>query len=502
MSTPTIQRQSILSSLIIMLGFGFGAVNILFLQKLVLSREQWGLTRVVAESALLLSGFATLGMPMIAGKFLPFYHRYLPAGKNDLPFQALRISAAGLAMVVAFMLLAKNPIISFLGRDNPFFPPFYYALVLFTIFQSVFLFMEVYAAYAGKTVAANAIKELLFRALTTLCLVLLLAHAVSFEGFMALFACTYLPCALLMIIVVVRAKGFPVHTQLSSVTRRLRGKMLSFGSFVLFSQISNIAFLVCDTLFLANRYNFSQAGIYAVAQYFSQVIEIPIRSTQSPAIPRLAEYWRSKNMEGILSIYRKSCINLLIAAMAIGGFILINLHNLGRFYGPDYSGMLLPLAILVVARWINAGTGLNTLILQLSTRWRFDFYSTFIYSVIGIPLNYFLIKHFGMLGAALANVIAMVLYNGVRYWFLMHTFGLQPFTWRNAAMLAGGCLLIGAVYVLPALPNLWLDGICRSALFLLAYGTMVVKCRFSAEVNLLWNKWSGRLRLRLRSSSQ
>jgi O-antigen/teichoic acid export membrane protein len=337
MATPTIQRQSILSSIIIMLGFGFGALNILFLQKLVLSRQQWGLTRVVAEGALLLSGFATLGMPMIAGKFLPFYRRYLPAGQNDLPFQAMRISLVGLSLVVAFLLLARQPIIAFLGRNNPFFPPFYYALVLFTVFQSVFLFMEVYAWYADKTVAANAIKELLFRLLTTLCLLALGLQWVDFDGFVALFACTYLPCALLMIAVVVRAKGFPLQPKLSSVTRRLRRKMLSFGAFVLFSQLSNIAFLVCDTLFLASIYNFSQAGVYAVAQYFSQVIEIPMRSSQSPAIPRIAEYWRAKNLDGILSIYRKSCLNLLIAAMAIGGFILVNLRNLERFYGTDYA---------------------------------------------------------------------------------------------------------------------------------------------------------------------
>ncbi|TAD92266.1 MAG: lipopolysaccharide biosynthesis protein [Bacteroidetes bacterium] len=490
MSTPTIQRQSIFSAIIIVLGFGFGALNILFLQKLVLSAEQWGLTRVIAESALLLSSFATLGMPMIAGKFLPFYNRYLPAGQNDLPFHALRISLLGLLLVVAFLVVARQPTISFFGRNNPIFPPYYYALVLFTVFQSMFLFTEVYAAYAGKAVISNAIKELMFRVLTTVCLLLLWTKLVSFSTFVALFASTYLPCALLMVVVLLRAGQLRFYTRTSTVTRRLKQKMVSYGSFVMFSQISNIAFLVCDTLFLARMYNFSQAGIYAVAQYFSQVVEIPIRSTQAPSIPRLAEYWRAKNMEGIQSIYRKSCVNLLIAAMAIGGVIIVNLHNLGRFYGNTYNTMLLPLAVLVLARWINAGTGLNTIILQLSPRWRFDFYSTLIYSIIGIPLNALLIHNMGMLGAALANVIAMLLYNGVRFWFLYHRFGLQPFSWRNGGVLLGGGLVIAVIYAVPALPNLWADGICRTTLFALAYATLMVKAGLSPEVTQLWHKWS------------
>jgi O-antigen/teichoic acid export membrane protein len=147
----------------------------------------------------------------------------------------------------------------------------------------------------------------------------------------------------------------------------------------------------------------------------------------------------------------------------------------------------------VPARWINAGTGLNTIILQLSTRWRFDFYSTLIYSVIGIPLNYLLITHLGMVGAALATVVSMLMYNGVRFWFLYYRFGLQPFDWRNAAVLGSGGVLIGLVYAIPSLPNLWIDGICRSAVFFTAYATLIVRAGFSGEVNLLWRKWSGKI---------
>lgn len=493
MSTPSIQRQSILSTIIILVGFCFGALNLLVLQRLILDGQQWGLTRVVTEGALLLSGFATLGMPMVTGKFLPFYKRYLPANQIDLPLIALKIASAGLAFTLLLLWVCKPYIIPIFGRNNPFFPPFYYSLVVFTIFQTVFSFMEMYAWYAGKTVATSALKELLFRVLTTVCLLLMWLGWVDFNGFMTLFACTYLPGAVWIIVIVVKAKGIVLYPKTSQVTRRLKDKMMALGSFVFFSQLSNIAFIVCDTLFLASLYNFKQAGIYAVAQYFSQVIEIPMRSMQNPSIPLISEYWRTKNFHGLQSIYRKSCINLLIAGMAIGGGILINLNNLGRFYGDSYTIMLLPLAILVFARWINLGTGLNTIILQLSTRWRFDFLSTMIYSIIGIPLNYLLITQMGMIGAAIASVIAMLLYNFVRFVFLYKTFGLQPFTHQNLQLLVGGLVIIGIIYYLPALAYWWLDAFLRSILFLTIFGVFVVKMKLSDEVNWLWQKWSKKL---------
>src|SRR4029078_11205830 len=131
-------------------------------------------------------------------------------------------------------------------------------------------------------------------------------------------------------------------------------------------------FVVCDTLFLASMYNFSQAGIYAIAQYFSQVLEVPMRIIQSSSVPMISEYWRAKNMAGLNSIYKKSCINLLVAGMALGGIILINLGNISRYFGAEYAIMITPLAILVVSRWINLGTGVNAIIIQLSSYWRFD----------------------------------------------------------------------------------------------------------------------------------
>lgn len=265
--------------------------------------------------------------------------------------------------------------------------------------------------------------------------------------------------------------------------------MLSLGSFVFMSSLSNIAFVVCDTLFLASLYNFSQAGIYAVAQYFGQVLEVPMRSMQSSSIPLISEYWRAKNFAGLQSIYRKSCLNLLIAGMGLGGLILINLHNLERYFPADYTIMILPLALLIVARWINLGTGLNTIIIQLSTMWKFDFTSTLIYSIIGIPLNYLLIRNFGMWGAALANIIAVSMFNGVRFAFLYYKYGLQPFTKMNLFLVAGGIVIIAGVYLIPSVNNLYIDGLLRSALFIALFGFFVIRFKISDEVQMLWNKW-------------
>src|SRR6188768_3020103 len=107
----TIQRQSILSTIIIFAGFGFGALNLIVLQKWLLTSEQWGLTRVITEASVLLANFATLGTPVVVAKFLPFYKKYLPQQKNDLPYITLIIYIGGLIFTMFLMFVLREQII-------------------------------------------------------------------------------------------------------------------------------------------------------------------------------------------------------------------------------------------------------------------------------------------------------------------------------------------------------------------------------------------------------
>jgi O-antigen/teichoic acid export membrane protein len=252
--------------------------------------------------------------------------------------------------------------------------------------------------------------------------------------------------------------------------------------------------MVADTLFLASMYSFEKAGVWAMAQYFATVLEAPVRSLTSSAVPMVAEYWRQKNRTGILSVYKKSCINLLLVGLALGGLIIINIPNLLLFLkNPEYAALYIPLIILVISKLINLGTGLNEMIIKLSTRWRFDFISTIIYSLVGIPLNFFLIRSYGMTGAAVANLLAMLVYNGLRWWFLYKNFGLQPFDRRFPELLLVAGTLIALLALLPHAGHWLPDLLWRSVAYVLLFGTWILYRGYSEEVNWLWAKWSRKL---------
>lgn len=494
---PSIQRQTILSSIFTFLGFGIGAAN-MFAYSHVLPSDQIGLIQVVTNFALVAASIAMLGSGSVFSKFFPYYRHYLPAKKNDLPFLIVVTCAIGLLVVLlAVYLLEPSIILAFAPPKNQeIFTRFYWVLFPFIICWMVFSACEPFFWACGKTVIYNFLKETSFRIFTAGLLLMVFFNIIHFTGYIYFFAFIYFIPALVAVGYLYRTKKFTWHPHVSPVTQRLKGKMVSFSMFLFFTSVLTLIVRVCDTLFLASLKGFDNAAYFIFPLYLSQVLDVPNRSITGGAVPKLSEYWRIRNLEGIASIYRKSAINLMITGLALGGLIIINLPNAVRFLPPEYSVIQLPTIILVISQLVNLSTGINTLIIHTSSRWRFDFISTMVWSVLSIPLNFILIRYMGINGAAIAVLASSVFYNVYRWFFLYRQFDMQPFTFKNGEVFLIGAALVAAFYFVPRLPNLYIDSALRSLLFTVVFAWVTIRNKYSEEVNALWEKWSRKIYFR------
>ena len=499
---PSIQRQSILSSLFIYIGFGIGALN-MSLKPFVLDTHQVGLIQVVNDFSIVAAVIATLGTGPVISKFFPYYRHFLPKEKNDLIFLVTVIAGIGSVLVLLTAYFAKPYIVIIFARyDQEIFSRFYWTVFPYLFLYLIFSLTEPLFWMSGKSVVYNLIKETGFRALTTGFLLLLFFKLIHLTGFMYLYAFLYFIPVIVAITLLYRTRQFTWYPKVSTVTKRLRGKMVTFSSFLFFTGLLTLLVRVCDIFFLAGQKSFAQAGIFSYALYISQILDVPNRSITGGAVPVLVEYWRTKNLKGIASIYRKSALNLMIAGLALGGLIVINLPSAVRFFKEHIEIPILPTVILVIAQLINLATGLNAQIIHTSSsRWKFDFVSTMIYSVVSLPLNFFFIKYMGITGAAMATLVSSIFYNTYRWIFLYKEFRLQPFEWKNLELLLIATALTGLLYLIPSFPdvfslkllNLAIDVALRSLLFAGVFGFIIISRRYAEEVNFLWTKWSGKL---------
>ena len=98
-----IRRQSIISSILIYVGFAFGALNTYLFTREdgPFTKEEYGLTGIFMAIGSIMMSVATLGMPAYINKFFPYYKDHLPKNKNDQAALALLVSFFGFLIVAS-----------------------------------------------------------------------------------------------------------------------------------------------------------------------------------------------------------------------------------------------------------------------------------------------------------------------------------------------------------------------------------------------------------------
>jgi O-antigen/teichoic acid export membrane protein len=215
----------------------------------------------------------------------------------------------------------------------------------------------------------------------------------------------------------------------------------------------------------------SDVGVYTLATFIATTIQVPQRSIVSAVIPVLSTSWKTKDYAEIQRIYSRTSINLLLLALFIFFIIWLNLNDMFTVLNinEDYEAGKMVILILGISKIIDAGTGVNSQIIGTSNFWKFEVLTGILLLAISIPLNYFLVKRFGINGSAVSNLIAFSIYNAVRLIFIYKKFKMQPFTTKTfGALLISFTVYLTCFYLFNTI-NSWGGILLRSAVFSTAF---------------------------------
>ena len=467
-----IQKQGIKSSIFIMIGFVIGAVNLLVLFPMFFSKNDQGLVRAMIDIGATLSVFCTLGTLPVVYKFFPFYNHYLGPKKNELPFLTLIINLIGFGLLLWIGWENKDFIIRKLGK-SPSLATYFNYVYPYTFFLLIFYWLEAFAWGLQKGVFTNFLRETAVRILTTFLILAFGLKWLNLDQFILLFSGIYVIPTLLLIYNLSTSHEWSFRSfRISNVTRRLKGKMLNFALFVFAGQFFNLLARTNDTFMIVGLRGLSDAGIFAIATYVAAIMEIPQRSLNAISIPILAKSWKDKDFANIKHVYHKSVSNLLAIGLLLFGLIWLNIENLVSFLNwisnkenGGYDALVPLIFIMGLAKLIDLATGVNGQIIGTSNYWRFDFFTNLFYIVLSLPLNYYLISHYQLIGLAYSNLAALLLYNSVRFLFLFKKFKLQPYTIQHGLFLVLTIGLMFLIYKIPSVSNFALNIAIKSTIY-------------------------------------
>ncbi len=486
-----VRKQSIVSTVFVYAGFLVGFVNTyLFTREgSVFTPSEYGLTQIFIAVANLMYAFSNLGMVSVVYKFYPYYNDNLPKKKNDLLTWTLLVSSIGFCCVIVAGIVFKGLVIQKFEGNSPEFIQYYFWVFPFGFSLLMFSIFEVFAWNIRKSIFTTFLRELFFR-LIVLGLIFLLSFKLitDFDTFIKLYAFSYGIVALVLLIYLAWKKEFYITFTLSRVTKKFYKKMVSMASLIYVgSTIYTIAMFI-DAIIIASLLGTDSVAVFGLAFVIAGLVQAPQRGAVAASIPVLSKAWKDKDYEKINLIYQRSGINLLIASLGIFLIIWLNYADAVHTFKlkPAYLQSQWIFFFLGLARVVDLGTGVNSQIIGTSTFWRFEFISGMVLLALAVPLNYYLVKHFGVIGAGYSAVISYSVYNIIRILFLKKKFNMHPFSMKTlyAVLLAfvAYCVCYFSFRAIHGFTGIML----KTLVFIALYGGAIIYFNLSPDVLSIW----------------
>ena len=213
-------------------------------------------------------------------------------------------------------------------------------------------------------------------------------------------------------------------------------KLMYFSLPLLFSGLVGVISGNIDQFMIGYYLNPSQVGIYRIARQFAGLTTIAYASLLSTIGPVIAELYHKDKIDELKELYILSTKWVSVFNLLLFGILLLLASDLMRVVGPEFvsgSGVLIVVGLGLI---VNAMTGTADSINIMTGHPRYSLYSKLVVMGSNIVLNGLLIPRFGIMGAAVATMVAIVLSNTMNVLFLYHLMKFQPFNRQYLYILA------------------------------------------------------------------
>jgi O-antigen/teichoic acid export membrane protein len=480
--------QSIKNTVATYLGFGIGAINVLFLFTNFISDTYFGLITFMLSTANIMMPLMAFGTNNTLIKFYSIFK----TRQSQNSFLTLMLFLP-LAIIIPLGLighLSFNTISNWISQTNPIIKDYYWLIYVSAI---AFAYFEVFYAWSRvqmQSVFGNFMKEVFHRIGTTILLFCLYYDFLNVEELIYSIVGVYL---LRMIIMAIYAFGLR-HPVLKFHKFKSLSKVLKYTALIIVAgSVANLI-LEIDKFMLGYYVDIEKVAYYGVAIYIASVIGVPLRSLHQIISPVTAKLLNEKDIVELKTLYQKSSLNLYIISGFIFLLIILNINELYMLIPEKFSGGLIIVILIGVAKLMDSILGNNNAILFNSDYYRMALLLGVFLVIITIGFNIIFIPLFGINGAAFATFIAVLLYNLAKILFVQYAFKMTPFT-IDTLKTTGLIIVSVLVFYFWEFPFHSIINIgLKTVLFSLFYGFIVYNFSFSDDITSILNNLKNRLK--------
>ncbi len=480
-----IRKQTLQSTLFSYAGIVLGFITQGILMPKLMTKDENGLLGLCLANTIILSYIANLGINSAGNRYFTYFRNH-DRQHNGFLLLAMVTSVVGFLLSMGLLFALRPFVVAYNSERSSLFVQYYYLLIPLTLFTLVFNVFDNYAKLLYDSVTGTFLKEFGQRFFVMLGVIAYGLHWLTFRQFIVAWLVSYGLQAALMLVKVIRDQNFVSSPSYLRVEPTMRRQLMQYAGLMLLSGLSTQVIQHIDKVMVNNFAGLAATGVYTISAYFGSVIAAPAQALYKVSGVVIADSWKTGDLANIQSIYRKSCLSQLLIGCLVFIGVAANLPSVFTLFLPGYEAGYYVIIWIGLGKLIDMATGVNGTILATSRYYAYDSLFFILLAAGTVMLNLYLIPHYGLTGAAIGGAFATALFNLTRTGFVWAKFGLQPFSWRNGAVLVIGGLVWWAAVQWPyhsdSFVQMALDIAIRSAGITLLFGGLVYGCRLYKDV--------------------
>lgn len=494
-----IARQSIRGALANYLGVAIGFVTTFFVLTDCLTQEEIGLTRVMVDAAMLFSGLAQLGTNASIIRFFPFFKS--EDGKNHGIFGwSVLIPFVGFTLFALFFFVFKQDIIDIYSQKSPLIANYAYLLLPLTFFALYLTVFETNASVLLRITVPRLVREVGIRIFNLVCYLLYGKGVISLDTFVLLFCLSYGVAMLINFFYLLSLGRISFRIDWKFIDRKRLKEIVLYTLFMTATVLAGNIPLI-NSLFLGAHTGLALTGVYTIAFYIANIVEVPYRSLGAISRPLVSQAVRDDDWQEVNRLGQKVSLHQFLVSALIFFLIWINLRPLFAVipHGAEYVGGMGVVFFLGLAKIVNSSLSIGTDILNYSRLYPFSLFFIALLTASAIVLNNRLIPLWGINGSACATLFSYCLYFICLLLFIGAKLRVSLFCRKHVVVLVMMLALFGLDWVwtqlltplfasLPSVASLLADAVARTVFMLTVSAVVIRRLHVSSDVDAFFDK--------------
>lgn len=419
-------RQSLWSTVIAYVGVLVGYVNTLYLRPEFFEMDEIGLFGLITANAMMISPFSSFGM---SSSYIKFFPSFKESQRNRFFTFQFVIVVLGFTIIALCGYLLRDLIRERYVETAPEYINYLSITAIIILANSLFDLFFSYSRAIMKVLFPSFLRDVFLRLGA---IVLVTGYALewfSFEWAVNGLAINY-ALAVIFLYAQLAIGGFRFDFTFTGISAEFKKKLLKFALYSMFlagsfAIINNATYDQVTSVLGAKA-----TGIFITCFFIGTIVEMPRRNMAKVVSPIISNEFQNNNLAEVGILYKRSSITMSVLGALLFIGIATNLKDLFSFIpqGDQFQNGLLVVIAVCLAKLSIMISSFPGEIINFSPLYRYNLYFQLGTAVLLVVLNYLLIPAYGLNGAGLSYLLAIVIHVIVKIAFVRRHFQIHPFT--------------------------------------------------------------------------